>query len=161
EAIKIDHTLAREEVPVVLIPYEGQSQVRQLFSDLNLNAKPVSKTIGYDFESRDPVVVITKDAASQVPLFDGRINRRSNSLPRSSSDVITLSTLVQGSRWILEALAAKDTDEQDEHDEDESIVPFDVYLADRETATRELADIWHVMTDVFSAEWKDVMQNVD
>jgi DGQHR domain-containing protein len=160
EAIKIDHTLAREEVPVVLIPYEGPTQVRQLFSDLNLNAKPVSRTIGYDFESRDPVVVISKEAASQVPLFTERINRRSNSLPRSSSDVITLSTLVQGSRWILESLASKNAD-ADGDDHDESIEPFTAYLADREKATRELADVWHVMSDVFSEQWRDVMNNVD
>ncbi len=56
-----------------------------------------------------------------MPLFNGRINWRTNSLPRSSSDVITLSTLVQVSRWILEVLATRDAG----NDEDESIEPVD------------------------------------
>ena len=59
--------------------------VRQLFSDLNRNAKPVNKTIGLSFEMRDPMALAAKAVADEVPLFKGRVNRRSNSLAASSS----------------------------------------------------------------------------
>ena len=83
DAIRANPALAKEAVPVVLVPFGNSDQVRQLL-DLNLNAKPVSKTTGYDFETRDPLAVISKKVGEEVTLFRGRVNRLSNSLPRSS-----------------------------------------------------------------------------
>jgi hypothetical protein len=55
EAIRRAPSIAEATLPVVLIPFESIEQVRQLFADLNLNAKPVSKTIGLAYETRDPL----------------------------------------------------------------------------------------------------------
>jgi DNA sulfur modification protein DndB len=103
EAIKHNHALAPRHVPVVLMLYRGKDDVRQLFSDLNLHAKPVNKTIGRAFETRDPVVVLTKRVAEDVELFRGRVNMMTNSLSASSPHVITLNALYEGTRSILAA----------------------------------------------------------
>lgn len=104
EALRSDPSLSDVRVPVVLIPYRDPDQVRQLFADLNLNAKPVNKTIGYAFETRDPLAIISKQVGETVPLFADRVNFRSNSLPASSDYVITLNTLVEGNSALLAAL---------------------------------------------------------
>ncbi len=137
--------LAKEDLPVVLVPFESPDQVRQLFSDLNLNAKPVSKTIGYAFEKRDPLVQIAKSVADEVPLFDGRVNRRTNSLSKTSIAVITLGTLVPSSKLIAEALAGE--------------TAVDDYLAKTEVATEQVGAVWEVITDVFASYWHDVLTN--
>lgn len=82
QALKQNPQLAREELPVVMIPFNTTDTVRQLFSDLNLNAKPASKTIGYDFETRDPLALVAKELLDLVPLFGDRVNRVTNSLPK-------------------------------------------------------------------------------
>jgi DGQHR domain-containing protein len=114
DAIKQNAKLAKEEVPVVLIPFKDPDQVRQLFADLNLNAKPVSKTIGYAFESRDPLTQLAKRLGHEVPLFEGRVNRVTNSLSATSKNVITLNTLVECTKLLVSALA-----EHEEVDEGE------------------------------------------
>jgi DGQHR domain-containing protein len=142
QAIRSNPGLAREEVPVVLIPYENADQVRQLFSDLNLNAKPVSKTIGYDFETRDPFVVVAKDVGRKVPLFLDRVNRISNSLPKSSLNVISLNTLVQATRSIAGAIASQ------------ADVEVDDYIKGRD-AVAEVAGVFEVIVGAFP-EWDRV-----
>lgn len=148
-AIRDDPRLAKEAVPVVLVPYQAPDQVRQLFSDLNLNAKPASKTMGYDFETRDPMALIAKQVAVDVALFRERVNRISNSLPKSSSNVITLNTLVQGSRHIAEALA-----DQAYPDDDTAMTRF---VRDRSAAAREVAAVWDVIVDSFTSEWEPMV----
>ena len=103
EALKTNPQLAMQQVPVVLIPFNSRSMVRQLFSDLNLNAKAPNKSIGLSFETRDPVVMIARSAESTVQLFRGRVNHFSNSLPASSANVITVNTLVSGTDDLLRA----------------------------------------------------------
>jgi DGQHR domain-containing protein len=149
EALRLDPSLAKEEVPVVLVPFRDAPQVRQLFSDLNLNAKPVSKTTGYDFETRDPLALIAKRVGLTVALFKSRVNRTSNSLPRSSANVISLNTLVSGTKTILEALAKS------------AGVTYDEYVDDEDMATVEVAAVWEVIVDAFATYWADVLNDVD
>jgi DNA sulfur modification protein DndB len=108
EALKANPKLASERIPVVLIPYAGEPDlVRQLFSDLNLNAKPANKTIAIAFDTRDFIVHVTKEVASQVELFNGRANPRSNSISDTSTDVITLNTLYEATIEMLESITGK------------------------------------------------------
>jgi len=158
--------IGKEEVPVVVVPYQGPSRVRQLFSDLNLNAKPVSKTTGYDFESREPVVLITKAVAERVELFRGRVNRHSNSLGRTSAQVITLNTLVQGSTVLICGLALRfhpemaapedSTRQQVKAAEDQAVKE---YLAEKDRAqvANEVASAWESIITPFSDYWDSVM----
>lgn len=107
EALKENPKMASVNVPVVLIPYNTRGKVRQLFSDLNLNAKPVSKSVGLSFETRDPVAVITKALEDRIGLFTGRLNHMSNSLPATSGNVATINTVYLGTKEILEALGVE------------------------------------------------------
>jgi DGQHR domain-containing protein len=148
DALKEEPELAQEELPVVLIAYQTPDQVRQLFSDLNLNAKPVSKTIGYAFERRDPLVQVVKSVSHDVPLFNGRVNRRTNSLPKTSMHVITLNTLVEGTKVIAEALR-KVEDYED----------LKEYVADTGTATTEITQVWEAIADAFADQWQAVLMD--
>lgn len=145
EAIKDKPELAREELPVVVIPFESTRQVRQLFSDLNLNAKPISKSVGYDFETRDPVVLMAKAVSRRVPLFDGRVNKVSNSLSASQKNVVTLGTLVPASQSIAEGLAQK------------SDVSLDEFVADNQRAEDEISQVWETIIDAFEPQWAHVV----
>ncbi len=132
EALRDEPDLAGVLVPVVLIPFAGADQVRQLFADLNLNAKPVNKTIGLAFETRDPIAVISRQVAEQVPLFKDRVNVRTNSLPKSSANVIALNTLVEGNKALREALPGGDA------------------------SATELAEVWEAIIDALPG-WDDVL----
>jgi DNA sulfur modification protein DndB len=158
-AIRDNAELAKEEVPVVLVPYDSADQVRQLFSDLNLNAKPVSKTTGLDFETRNPIALLAKAVSRTVPLFQGRINRVSNSLPKSSANVITLNTLAQGTTAIVRATVKQADPELEPSQLDQAMVKY-IGVRDGEVdrlALQEVASVWEVIVDVFANEWAPVM----
>ena len=121
-------------------------QVRQLFSDLNLDAKPASKSLGYSYETRDPAVLAAKAVMDRVDLFVGRVNQRSNSLPRSSANVITLNVLVAGTKEIVSALAKSPPHRSVED-----------FLADQDQASAEVAEVWQRMVDAFDSYWEPVI----
>jgi DNA sulfur modification protein DndB len=146
EAIQLKRSLAKEHVPVVLVPYEGPDQVRQLFSDLNLNAKPVNKTIGYDFDRRTITVQLAKQVAEAIPLFQGRVNRISNSLSRTSNNVITMNALVEGTRTLVGGFTGKK-----EPRELDRAVEQDPSLRD------QVIEAWEVIVGAFSDEWDRVL----
>lgn len=146
DAMKSDSSLAKEELPVVFLPYESADQVRQLFSDLNLNAKPISKTLALGYESRDPMALLAKAVAPRVSLFRDRLNLRTNSLPRSSANVITLNTLVQGCRDLVEGFAGEDKNDQR------------AYLGPKnfDQAVAQVTAAWEDIIEPFSDHWDKV-----
>lgn len=111
EFLKQHPEVATQQVPVVLIPYRSRPSTRQLFSDLNLNAKPPSKTIGLSFETREPLVLISQEMEKRVPLFRERVNHFSNSLPASSTHVVTMNTLYEATSALVEALLPDGVDD--------------------------------------------------
>lgn len=155
-AIRAEHGLAREEVPVVLVPYESPARVQQLFSDLNLNAKPVSKTVGYDMEHRDPIAMLAKELGEYIDLLRGRVNRRSNSLPQSSSNVITLNTLVIVTRTIVGAYAEREDIEPNQRSIERWLGSSAQF---REAISKKVGDVVEVMIDCFKKEWKSVLDD--
>jgi DNA sulfur modification protein DndB len=152
EALREDPSLAEVQIPVVLIPFTSRGKVRQLFSDLNLNAKPVNRTIGLSFETRDPLAIITKRVAEEVPLFRDRVNRRSNSLAASSENVITMNALYTSNDLLLDAFMGADKDDE------LSVLrsrPFD----DPEIgeAAAPLVELWDVAINALP-EWERVLR---
>lgn len=149
EALKGDRgTLSRQQIPVILIPYNGDPDVvRQLFSDLNRNAKPVSKTIALDYDIRDFIVLVSKAAAQEVELFRERINKRSNSLSKSSPDVIAMNTLYEGSAELMEAILGRERSKLAKERRSASEI---------ESVARDLAMVWNVIIDSLPG-WADVM----
>lgn len=148
DAIREESSIAREEVPVVLIPFQSRDQVGQLFSDLNLNAKPVNKTVGYSLESRNPIVLLAKRLAGTIPLLQRRVNRGSNSLARSSAHVITLNGLVGGTKQLLLSLPGA----QDKK-------ALERFVAEHEEeAFAEMMAMWGVIIDAFAPHWQPVLE---
>ena len=149
EALKGDRgELFRRRMPIIIIPYPGdQAIVKQLFSDLNLNMKPVSKTIALDFDTRDFIVLTSKAAAEDVDLFRERINKKSNSLSKSSKDVISMNTLYEGSAELLEAMLGR---------ERKKLAKERRSTAEITTIAEDLATVWNLIVDSLPG-WADVM----
>jgi DGQHR domain-containing protein len=141
EFLKRNPKMAGIRTPAILLPYQGREKVRQLFSDLNLNAKAVSKTIGLDFEGRDPLALLTKAVADRVELFKARVNRRTNSLPKSSADVIALNTLFTGTTELAKALGFDFAEDSEDLLED---------------ATEAVARVWEVILEALTP-WQEVL----
>jgi DNA sulfur modification protein DndB len=154
-----DVSIHSEEVPVIFIPYESVDRVRQLFADLNLNAKPPNKTIGLAFEGRNPVVIVTKRVMREVTLFDDgkRVNTKSNSLAAKSPAVISMNTLVEGTQHILAALLDTHVDKLREHPALKAIENLDP--ADKAVLgiAGRVADVWNVIVDAFP-QWTEVLE---
>lgn len=96
--------IAKEQITVTLLPFYDMDQVRQVFADLNLNAKPVSKSVSYGFETRDPLAKEVKKLAETYPLFADRVNYKSNSLSETSNQVISISILIEISEELHKTL---------------------------------------------------------
>ena len=156
KAMRQRRTLSKEEVPVVLVPYQNPDAVRQMFSDLNLNAKPVNRTIALEFENRDPTARIAKEIAETVPLFRGRVNRVNNSLPKSSANVITLNTLGEASRRILQALA-----QQGAGDGGQTAEVYQEFVRNEQNAVAEAASVFETIIDCFTDDWERVLAGAE
>jgi DNA sulfur modification protein DndB len=157
DAIRQEPTIAREEVPVVLVPYNSRDQVGQLFSDLNLNAKPVNRSVGYSLESRNPVVLVSKRVMGTLPLFKGRVHRGSNSLPKSSAHVITMSGLVEGTKTLLGACAAR-ADGEASKTRVRAATVTDKWVSDHEEEALECARaMWDAILGPFAEHWAPVL----
>jgi DNA sulfur modification protein DndB len=159
QALAKDKGIHSQEVPVILLPFESVERVRQLFADLNLNAKPVNKTIGLAYEGRDPVVIVAKRLMQDVPLFDhgSRVNTKSNSLAAKSPAVISMNTLVEVTTHLLAAVLDTPIKQLREHPDLKAIEnlepdnPLVKAVADR------VADVLNVAIDAFPA-WTDVQE---
>jgi DNA sulfur modification protein DndB len=158
DALRLAPGLAREEVPVVLVPYQSRDQVGQLFSDLNLNAKPVNKSVGYSLESRDPVVLIAKRVMGTVELFQRRVHRGSNSLPKSSANVITMSGLVEGTKTLLGACAPTHSDAVN-RGRSRMAGATERWASEHEEEAFDCArTMWESLIDAFAEYWAPVLK---
>jgi DGQHR domain-containing protein len=159
QAFLKDKTIHSQEVPVIFIPYESVDRVRQLFADLNLNAKPPNKTIGLAFEGRNPIVIVAKRVMREVTLFDDgkRVNTKSNSLAAKSPAVISMNTLVEGTQHILAALLDTPIDKLRDHPTLKAIENLDPADKAVHDIARRVADIWNVIVDSFP-QWTEVLE---
>ena len=158
EAFRQRRSLATEEVPVILLPFESVKRVRQLFSDLNLNAKVVSKTLGLTYESRNPVVVIAKRVMQEIPLFDDgkRVNLKSNSLAAKSPAVISMNTLVEVTSTILAAVLDTSVKALKTHPDLVAIENADADDPAVAEVAQPVLEAWEVIIDAFP-RWQDVI----
>jgi DGQHR domain-containing protein len=148
----LSRRLTKEEVPVVIVPYRNADQVRQMFADLNLNAKPVSKTVGLDFDHRDPIVAIARAASQSLPLFKNRVNRSSNSLSKSSANVITMNTLVECTQSLLAGVMKADRVDPN------TVKELQAGGRDLES---EIVAAWSTLLNPFEALWQPVLDGVE
>lgn len=151
-ALRKKPSIASKKIPVVLIPYTDQDTVRQVFSDLNLNAKPVNKTIGIAFDSRMLYTQVSKITAESVELFKGKVNRRTNSLPGKAPYVITLNTIAEVNKLLMQALFWPDKPTKD----------IELIREDNEAEVAEVAERLLPLWDLFIEEvspWHSVTMN--
>ena len=94
-ALRVRPDLAREQIPVIFIPFQSPRRSQLLFSDLNRFAKSPSKSISLLFSHRDPVVTLAKLLMERVPLLKGRVEVETTSLSKHTPNVMTLSSLYE------------------------------------------------------------------
>lgn len=160
EGLKLDKSLAKQEVPVVILPFKSKDQVRQLFSDLNLHAKVAPGSIGASFETRDPLMVATKRVMRDLALFQGRVNEQTNSLAKKSPDVVTMNTLVQAHLAILTELYPVHGQGKTFRDHEEMAGIRQVDPADAKVAivSDKLLEVWETVVQAIP-QWEDVVED--
>ncbi|MBI3326000.1 MAG: DNA sulfur modification protein DndB [Nitrospinae bacterium] len=154
EAIKQDRQLATVQIPVVFIPFKDKHQVRQVFADLNLNAKLATKTIGLAFDTRDPIATLSKRVADEVPLFkEGRVNMSTNSLAKTTPQVITLNTLYEANKCLLAGFQGGEDKVKDQVQDIAFLSPSDAPVGQK---AKPLVKVWEVVINSLPG-WQEVM----
>lgn len=133
-AIKQQPQLAREQIALLLVPFQTVHRSQSLFSDLNRYARAPSKSISLLFTHREALARITKRLCGVVPLLKDRVNMETTTLSKNARQFITLSTLYE----MTKALIGQQADADD---------------LDEDSAVEELARVWEVMAEGIS-EWR-------
>jgi DNA sulfur modification protein DndB len=107
-ALRVRPELAREQIPVIFIPFRSPRRSQLLFSDLNRFAKSPSKSISLLFSHRDPVVTLAKTLMERVPFLTGRVEVETTSLSKHTPNVMTLSSLYEMTRALTNGRSLKD-----------------------------------------------------
>jgi DNA sulfur modification protein DndB len=100
-AIKEDPLLRKQQIGVMLIPFESLDRNQQIFSDLNRTVQKTSRSLDILYDHDDPLNGIVKTVAARVPLFSGRVEKNATSLAVRSRHFITLSSLYDACRQLL------------------------------------------------------------
>ncbi len=100
-AIKEDPLLRKQEIGVMLIPFESLDRNQQIFSDLNRTVQKTSRSLDILYDHDDPLNGVVKSVAARVPLFTGRVEKNATSLAVRSRHFITLSSLYDACRQLL------------------------------------------------------------
>lgn len=154
-----DRSIHSQDVPVILLPFEGAERVRQLFADLNLHAKNPGKTIGLAYDYRDPIAVLAKRLMQDIPLFENgrRVNTKTNSLSAKSPAVISLNTLVEGTTQLLAALLDTPIKQVREHSALKAIEALEPSDPAVEPIARRVADVFDNIIGAFP-QWEEVRE---
>ena len=123
----------------------GIARSKQIFSDLNLTAKPISKSLGYSFE-REPKVLLTIAVTDNVLVFNGRVNKKTNNLSARSKDVVTLSTLVNSNLEIMSAIYGKSEKQLATDDKWRALWKLKPNHPDLIAAAAPLIEYWNIFT---------------
>ena len=100
-AIKEDPLLRKQQIGVMLIPFESLDRNQQIFSDLNRTVQKTSRSLDILYDHDDPLNGVVKTVAARVPLFSGRVEKNATSLAVRSRHFITLSSLYDACRQLL------------------------------------------------------------
>jgi DNA sulfur modification protein DndB len=137
EALPHNDALREESISVLLFSYEKLDRVQQMFTDLNKNVVKPSKSLNILFDHYDPVAEAVRAVVEQVPVFQGLVDKESQSLAVRSPFLFTLTSVYDASAELL----AYHGDEDFSH---------------REAAT-EIVEFWNTVAG-FIPEWEKVKQ---
>lgn len=115
QAITEDPILRRQEIGVMLIPFESLDRNQQVFSDLNRTVQKTSRSLDILYDHDDPLNGIVKSVANRVELFRGRVEKDQTSLAVRSRHFITLSSLYDACSQLLGAGSTLSLDLQDDN----------------------------------------------
>ena len=139
EALRQDPGLADDTISVVVLPDGGLDRSQQIFSDLNRTVHKTSKSLDILFDHRLPINRITMKCISEVPLFDGRIDKERVSLSVRSPRFATLSGLQQANVQLLGELSEK------------------ISPAEEEAMQAIAVDYWTRLTELV-VPWRDILE---
>jgi DNA sulfur modification protein DndB len=137
-AIRQKPQIAREHIALILVPFNSVTRSQTLFSDLNRYAKGPSKSIALLFTHRELLARIAKSVAQVVPLLRERVNMESTSLSTNARHFITLSTLYEMTRALVDEERVDSAEAE-------------------EAAVADLADVFGVLTEAIP-EWRLVAE---
>jgi len=100
-AIRDDPILRKQQIGVMLIPFESLDRNQQIFSDLNRTVQKTSRSLDILYDHDDPLNGLVKTVATRVPLFNSRVEKNATSLSVRSRHFITLSSLYDACRQLL------------------------------------------------------------
>jgi len=101
QAIAEDPILRKQQIGVMLIPFESLDRNQQVFSDLNRTVQKTSRSLDILYDHDDPLNGIVKSVAQRVELFRGRVEKDKTSLAVRSRHFITLSSLYDACTQLL------------------------------------------------------------
>ncbi len=101
EALKTNPELKKEHISVVFYRDEGLLRSQQMFSDLNRYAIKPTKSINILFNTREEDSIIAKAVISQVPVFDGLVEKERTTISNRSKALFTLSAICTATSELL------------------------------------------------------------
>ena len=101
QAVRENPALGDESISVLLFPYENQSRVQQMFTDLNKEVVKTSKSLNILFDQRDMLGKVTLEVCEKVPAFQGLVDKDNVSLPARSEKMFTLAALYDANEELL------------------------------------------------------------
>lgn len=101
EAVAEDPTLRKQQIGVMLIPFESLDRNQQVFSDLNRTVQKTSRSLDILYDHDDPLNGLVLSVANRVALFQGRVEKNQTSLAVRSRYFVTLSSLYDACRELL------------------------------------------------------------
>lgn len=142
-AIKEDPLLRKQEIGVMLIPFESLDRNQQVFSDLNRTVQKTSRSLDILYDHDDPLNGVVKAVAARVPLFTGRVEKNAASLAVRSRHFITLSSLYDACRQLLGGQSAI----SGLKDDDDAVTAAEEFCVRYWEALSHLIVPWHNVLD--------------
>ena len=131
EAIEFDESLKDETIAMVLYRDKGLVRSQQMFTDLNKHAVNTSKSLNTLYDSKDPMAVMTKQVAAQVPFLRKYTDKEKDNLANYAAKLFTLNVFYDVNKRIIKN-------------------PVDI-----EEETRFLVDFWTTIV-VNMRDWNDM-----
>ncbi len=101
EALKTNPELKKEHISVVFYRDEGLLRSQQKLSDLNRFAIKPTKSFNILFNTREEDSIIAKAVISQVPVFDGLVEKERTTISNRSKALFTLSAICTATSELL------------------------------------------------------------
>lgn len=101
EAMKQNPELQRENISVVIYPFENIGRSNQMFADLNRYAQKPTKSLNVLYDSRDPLSQATSDMVKSIAIFERFTDKDRVSLPAKSPRLFTLGSIYEANRYLL------------------------------------------------------------